>query len=51
MYSTGIGFYINFVALIFLACVDDAGLAGDGTTQGTCGTGERCTALGECLGW
>ena len=49
MYSTVIWFYVNFVTLLFLACVD-GGLPGTGKTQGTCADGEVCTSLGECLG-
>ena len=50
MYFTVTAFYITFVTHLFSACVDDAGLAGTGKTQGTCDVGEFCTALGECLG-
>ena len=50
MYATFTGFYIAFVTLLLLACKGDDGLEGTGLTQGTCATGDVCTASGKCLG-
>ena len=43
-------FIIDVASLFLLGCVIN-GVAGDGTTQGTCASStEVCTAAGQCLG-
>ena len=36
--------------LAFLECANDNGQQGDGTSQGTCATGQVCLPNGECVG-